>query len=74
MEACLLSPHLAPRLLHSTASRLVDTDGAPAPLAIINAVSAALHRLSLEGVYEACIEHATAGLWSTATGPKFAVK
>ncbi|KAH9283387.1 Integrator complex subunit 1 [Echinococcus granulosus] len=73
-EACLLAPHLAPLLLCTAASRLVDTEGAPPPAAIVNAVSATLHRLTLDGVYEACIEHAASGVWNTTTGPKFTLK
>ncbi|KAL5971511.1 Integrator complex subunit 1, partial [Taenia solium] len=73
-EACLLAPHLAPLLLHTAASRLIDTEGAPPPAVIVNAVGATLHRLSLEGVYDSCIEHAASGVWSTTTGPKFASK
>ncbi|VDM33596.1 unnamed protein product [Hydatigera taeniaeformis] len=73
-EACLLSPHLAPLLLHTAASRLIDTEGAPPPAVIVNAVSITLHRLSLEGIYDSCIEHAASGVWSTTTGPKFSLK
>ncbi|KAL5104531.1 Integrator complex subunit 1 [Taenia crassiceps] len=73
-EACLLAPHLAPLLLYTAASRLIDTEGAPPPAVIVNSVGATLHRLSLEGVYDSCIEHAASGVWSTTTGPKFSSK
>lgn len=77
-----MAPRLAPRLLHnlvaasvfrssSTSSRLGGGGGVTGSL-VVDAVSAALQRISLDGVNWACKEHASSGVLSTATGPKYA--
>lgn len=67
-DACLLAPSLAPRVLHQiVANGLLGGS----MNAVISMVEEALHRLSLDGLDVACIEHAASGLLSTAVGPKF---
>lgn len=71
LEASILAPPLVPRLLHAAASRLaVRSSSAPGGDIIVNAVKCVVYRLPLDGFFEACVEHITAGIYASISGPK----